>query len=64
MSMSQKDLERHQKIHKKIIDDARKFRKRQVRIAKQTGTTVPYGLGQLIEDGHSLDTIRAVYRGN
>lgn len=41
---------------------ARKERKRQVRLAVKLGTKVPYGLGTLLNDGHSLATIRKVHR--
>jgi hypothetical protein len=62
LSLSPKDLDDNRKTSQKIIDDARKFRKRQVRLAISTNTTVPYSLAQLIEDGHGVDTIRKVYR--
>jgi hypothetical protein len=42
--------------------EARKARKRAVRLARQNGGTVPFDLRTLIEDGWSLDTIRAVIR--
>lgn len=44
------------------VDAARKERKRQVRQAVKLGTTVSYDLGTLLEDGHSLNTIRKVCR--
>lgn len=48
-----------------MIDRAtelRRFRKRAVRLAVSTGGTVPYDLRQLVEDGHSIATIRKVIR--
>lgn len=59
-------LEQHETAKKqaqKNLDEARKARKRAVRQALQLGQTVPYDLGTLLDDGHSLATIRKVCRG-
>ena len=42
---------------------AMRERKRMVRMALQTGQTVPYDLRTLLEGGWSAATIRKVYRG-
>ena len=44
------------------VCECRKLRKRTVREALALGTTVPYELRTLIEDGWSIDTVRRVLR--
>lgn len=46
----------------KNVDEARKERKRVVRQALQLGQTVAYDLRTLLDDGHSIATIRKVHR--
>ena len=43
--------------------DVRKEARRQCRIANQTGGTVPYSLGYLLDLKLSLNVIRKIYRG-
>lgn len=45
------------------ICELRKLRKRAVRDALRFGTTVPYEMRTLLDDGWSVNTIRRVYRG-
>ena len=42
--------------------EAQKELRRQVKLAIQTRTTVPYSLGQLVDAGIGIDTIRKVFR--
>lgn len=51
------------KQHFKHLADLKRERRRQVRIAYKVGNKVGYSLGTLIEDGHSMKVILAVYRG-
>ena len=49
-------------LNEKLRVQARRERKRAVRLALQTGGTVPFDLRTLIEDGHSNATIARVIR--